>query len=299
MTPMLLALWLALDIQGTLTCPTPAEVSQHLARLVPESGSPGQIPRAYLSAGESFLAIELLGPEGVFLAERKLDRSASCADMAEAVAVILATWQAKFSPTLSPTTFAPVTSAPAEVAPWPGTVPQRPVLFDAGIAALVPIVGSEATLGAKLEGALSPFAHGLGFHLALSLASTHTQTIPQTIRTPSLEAQWIRPALSLGPNLRLHGNTVALDIHGDAVVALVRVNGSGLSQTSSDTSMQFGLAAGLRGLWIWKHSAAWVGTDLLGYPGQDNLSVANLGQVGRLPRLEFQISLGIVLGRFR
>ena len=39
--------------------------------------------------------------------------------------------------------------------------------------------------------------------------------------------------------------------------------------------------------------------DLLDYPGQDRLTVNNLGQVGQLPHLEVQLVLGIALGRFR
>jgi hypothetical protein len=293
MTPLLLALWLALDIHGDTTCPTPPEVSQHLARLTPEGGKGEQAPHAYLSPREGSVNIVLLGPDGGPLAERRLDRSGSCAEMAEAVAVILAAWQAKFSPTVSPADFQPALSAPTVVAPSPVSVPRR-FLFDAGLALLTSVVGGELVLGAKLEGVLSPFAHGLGFHLALSMASNHTQTIS----SPPLEAQWIRPALSAGPNLRLHSDSLALDLHGDAVLAILHVKGSGLKDTASDTSVRFGLAAGLRGLWTWETGAAWVGADLLGFLGQDNLTVGNYGPVGRLPNLEIQVSLGIAPGRF-
>jgi hypothetical protein len=116
-----------------------------------------------------------------------------------------------------------------------------------------------------------------------------------------VKAQWLRPALALGPNLRLRGDRLALDIHGDAVLALLRVkgSGSGLSENASDITMQYGLAAGLRGLWTWNNGAAWLGVDLLGFPGQDSLTVGNLGQVGHLPHLEIQVALGIALGQFR
>jgi hypothetical protein len=294
-TTLLLALWLALDVQGTLTCPTPGEVSQHLARLLPETKKAEQAPHAYLSAGEGFVTIELLGPEGGLLAERRLDRSGSCADMAEAVAVILTAWQAKFSPTVSPSVIEPPAPAPAAAAePAPEVVSKRPLLFDTGIAALTSIVGSEAAFGAKLEGTLTPFAHGLGFHVAASLSSNHKQATTNE----NVTAWWIRPALSVGPNLRLQGTSLALDIHGDAVLALLHISGSGLSQSASDTTLQFGLAAGARGLWIWSYGAVWIGADLLGYPGQDNLTTGKDVKVGQLPHLEIQVSLGIALGRF-
>jgi hypothetical protein len=295
-TGFLFALWLALDVQGTSPCPTPDEVSQHVARLLPESQSSERASRATLSAGEGFVGIQLLGPEGGVLTERQLERAGSCADMAEAVAVILAAWQAKFSPTVSPTVIEPSAPAPSETAPLPEVVPQQPFLFDAGLAALTSIVGREAAFGAKLEGSLTPFAHGLGFHLATSLSSSHEQTTTAS----TVQAQWIRPALSVGPNLRLQGNRLALDIHGDAVLALVHVkgSGSGLSENASDTTLQWGLAAGVRGLWTWNRAAIWLGADLLGFPGQDNLTIGK-DRTGQLPHLEIQVSLGIALGRFR
>jgi hypothetical protein len=42
----------------------------------------------------------------------------------------------------------------------------------------------------------------------------------------------------VGPNLRLRGQTLAFDIHGGAVLALLRVMGVGLTETSSDTGAQ-------------------------------------------------------------
>lgn len=296
MTAFLFALWLALDVQGTSTCPTPNEVSQHVARLLPETQSSERSSRATLSSGEGFVGIQLLGPEGGVLAERQLDRSGSCADMAEAVAVILAAWQAQFSPTISPTVIESAAPTPSGTTPLPEVAPPQPFLFDAGLAALTSIAGGEAALGGKLEGALTPFASGLGFHIATSLSSSHEQTTTAS----DVQAQWIRPALSVGPNLRLQGSRLALDIHGDAVLALLRIkgSGSGLKENASDTTVQAGLAAGVRGLWTWNRAAAWVGADLLGFPGQDNLTVG-IYREGQLPHLEIQVALGIALGRFR
>jgi hypothetical protein len=310
MTLLMLALWLALDIQGTLTCPTPGEVSQHLTRLSPERARAEQAPHAYLSSGESFVTIELLAPDGNLLAERRLDRSGSCSEMAEAVAVVLAAWQAQFSPTVAPTAIDPPAPAPAPVAPPPEATPKRPLLFDAGIAGLTSIVGSQAAFGGKLQGVLTPFPHvlglGLGLAWAISVSSNHSQSVPDSPLTTDVKAEWIRPTLTLGPNLRLQGDALALDIHGSAVLALLHVkgvNGSGLDTPASDTSAQFGLAGGLRGLWTWPKAAVWVGADLLGFPGQDNLTIGNSSgnsdPRGHLPHLEIQASLGVSLGRFR
>jgi hypothetical protein len=292
-TLAVLALWLAqpmLDVQGESTCPTSAEVSERLARLVPPGGPgrPGRAPHALLSDGKKFVNIELVGPDGGLLAERRLERAAPCSDLAEAVAVILAAWLAKFSPALAAAEVLPPPSPPAVVNP------RRVARLDLGIAGLLSLVGGQAVWGGKLEGMLFPFGIPLGFDGAFSLTATHTQSFA----APPVEAKWIRPALSLGPDLRLSGRRSALDMHANAVLALLHVEGQGLQQISSDTGPQFGLSAGLRGLWTWSRGAAWAGADLFIYPGRDRLTVANHGEVGALPHLELQIALGVSLGRF-
>jgi hypothetical protein len=106
-----------LAIEGDSTCPTPAQVKEQLGSLGvrPEDGNaePSAQHRAYLSTVERFVIVALLGPDGGLVAERKLDRSASCAELAQTVAVILAAWEAKFSPMLAPTVIAMPALPPA------------------------------------------------------------------------------------------------------------------------------------------------------------------------------------------
>ena len=222
MTAFLLALWLAhpmLAIEGDSTCPSPAQVDEQLGKLAArrESGrdEPSAQHRAYLSTAERVVNIELLAPDGGLLAERKLDLSASCAELAQAVAVILAAWEAKFSPTLAPTVVEPPAPPPAlppalppapppalPPAPPPAPPPtpppapevvviakvkpaaKRSIAFDAGIGVLTSIVGGEAVFGAKLEGTLFPLAIPIGLDFALSVASTHVQAISSPAAVP-------------------------------------------------------------------------------------------------------------------
>jgi hypothetical protein len=296
MIAALLVLALApLDIQGDCTCPTATEVGQRLARLVPRQGSDrtGPGPYAYLSSGDGFVAVELLGPDGELLAERRLARTAPCAELAEAVASVLAAWQGKLNPALSTTAVPPPPPPPVVVVASPPMV-ASPLTYDAGIAILSSLVGGEAAFGAGLRAAVLPFALPLGLDASLSVTTAHTQSTS----SPPIEARWIRPALSLGPNLRLRGRSLMLDVHADGVLALLRVQGAGLRKTSTDLGMQLGFAPGLRGLWVWGHGAAWAGADLFVFPGQDRLLVGS-GEVGHLPHVEVQVGLGVSLGRFR
>jgi hypothetical protein len=297
-TSVLLALWLAhpIDVQGDITCPTAGEVSEHLANLVSSDTveSPEPAPHAYLSAGAGFINVELLRADGGLLAERRLDRTAPCAELAEAVAVVLAAWQAKYYPVLAPAAI-DLPGAPTVVTSSEKVESRRPIAFDLGVGLLTSVAAGEAVFGAKLEGVMLPFAVPMGLHLGLSVPSTHSQSIT----APSLEARWLRPAMSLGPGLRLRARTLALDIHASAAFALLNVKGVGLREGASDTGTQFGLAAGVRILWYWSSGAVWIGAELFDYPGQDRLTVENIGEVGRLPHLEAQFAVGISLGRFR
>jgi hypothetical protein len=303
---MVLALWLAQslpEVSGDSTCPTPSEVGAQLAALALSSnGDAAAKPGAHhanLSSAGSSVRVELLGLDGQLVAERTLERTGSCGDVAEAVAVIIAAWEGTFDPNLAtPTVLAPKVPLSDPGPPVTQAVnprPDRPIPFDAGLALVASIAGGEAVFGAKLGGCLFPGGGPLGLDLALSATSTHSQSIP----TPASTAQWTRAALSAGPTYRLRRNAAMLDVHAGPVLALLHVRGIGLASTSSDTSGQLGVVAGLRGLWAWNNAAGWIGADAFTYPGQDRLTIGNYGNVGQLPHLEVQLSFGLGLGQFR
>lgn len=304
---MVLALWLAhpgMEVTGDSTCPTPAEVQEQLATL--DSGPGGETTarsaahHANISGVGSSVHVELLSLDGQLVAERTLERAGSCGDMAEAVAVIISSWEATFNPNLATPVVEPPQPLPHEPVSVPAqgqaakSPPSRPTPFDAGLAVLASIAGGEAAFGAKLEGSLFPLSGSLGLDVALSGTSTHTQSIAM----PAVAAQWTRAALSAGPTYRLRRNATALDVHVGGALAVLHVQGSGLSSTSSDTSAQLGVTAGLRLIWAWNNAAGWLGTDVFTYPGQDHLTIGNYGEVGQLPHLEVQIAIGISVGQF-
>jgi hypothetical protein len=108
----------------------------------------------------------------------------------------------------------------------------------------------------------------------------------------------MRATLAMGPDYRFGRAAPGLDLHASAVLALLHTQGAGLPKTASDTSLQLGLVAGLRGLLLWNNAAAWLGADVFVYPGPDRLLIGNYGDVGGLPRVEIALSLGISLGQF-
>jgi hypothetical protein len=305
-TSVVLALWLAHftpDVTGDSPCPTPAEVREQLVTLAPVSdgdstGKPGE-NRANVSSTGSNVHVELLSLDGQSVGERTLERSGSCSDMAEAVAVIIWTWEAKFDPNLATPTVHPPKVSPSDSAPTVAqevkSKPSRPMSFDAGFALLASMAGGEAAFGTKLEGCLFPGAGSLGLDLALSATSTHSQSTALSVGT----AEWLRAALSVVPTYRLRWSAARLDLHVGPALALLHVRGSGLAATASDTCGQLGVVAGVRGLWVWNNAAGWISADIYTYPGQDRLTIGNYGEVGQLPHLDVQLSFGMSLGQFR
>jgi hypothetical protein len=254
---------------------------------------------ANVSGVGSGVHVELLGEDGPLMAERTLERTGSCAEVAEAIAVIISAWEAKFDPNLAtpavqlptPPPYEPVTNVVVEE---PKPQPGRPISFDVGLAALASIAGGDAAYGLKLEGCLFPAGTPLGLDVALAASTTHTQSVA----VPGSAAQWTRAGLSAGPTFRVQRNSAMLDVHGGGVLAALHVQGTGLSSTSSDTTAQLGVAAGLRFMWALGKAAGWIGADVFAYPGQDRLTIGNYGEVGQLPRVEVQIAVGVSAGQF-
>ena len=83
-----------------------------------------------------------------------------------------------------------------------------------------------------------------------------------------------------------------------ALAALLRVEGVGLTTTASDSSTQFGTAVGVHVGRPWGNATPWIGADLLLWPGRDHLEVTGLADQGQLPRFELQLAAGLSLGRF-
>src|SRR5262245_50285486 len=98
MLPLVLWLIFGLTVQGDTVCPTAAEVATRLAQVVPRDRDSNGV--VYLSSAAGGVHIALYNRSGTQLAERELEGNA-CAELAQAAAVVIASWQAEI-PTLAP-----------------------------------------------------------------------------------------------------------------------------------------------------------------------------------------------------
>jgi hypothetical protein len=93
----LLALTLAVQVEGNGQCPTPAQVREQLRPLLPRELRSSNAHRARMTRNGKGLSLELRERGGVLLAHRSfhMDRAQSCSEQARQVAVILAAWEVR------------------------------------------------------------------------------------------------------------------------------------------------------------------------------------------------------------
>ena len=81
----------AVEVESPSACPSAHAVAERLAVLLPATKD---VPdRARLSRTGDKLSLELRRADGTAIAWRRLDARASCEDLAEAAAVMIATWE--------------------------------------------------------------------------------------------------------------------------------------------------------------------------------------------------------------
>jgi hypothetical protein len=289
----------SIEVTGDEVCPQPADVQRQLRALLPPAGDPvsaGTVAHhARVSRAGDKTRLELAGADGARIAERELDRTGSCDALAAAAAVVLATWEADLDPRISDRVNLPPpprAAAPLVVAqPSP---PGAPMRFSLGVGLLASVSGGQLAPGAKITGSLAPAQGRLGVDVALSAVTTRSETVGSL---PGV-ASWRRAALAAGPRYRFGDAATIVDLHVDGLAGLLLIEGVGLPEKASDTSLQLGVGAGIRATRVWGNAAPWIGVDLLVWPGHDRLEVGGQAITGQLPRLEAQFAAGLSLGRF-
>jgi hypothetical protein len=95
---------LSIAVEGNTRCPEPAEVAARLGAVGAGSAERMQ-GKAVLSETEGALRVQLLRENGTVVGERLLDSRYPCRDLADAAALVLASWQGEFNaaPVAAPT----------------------------------------------------------------------------------------------------------------------------------------------------------------------------------------------------
>jgi hypothetical protein len=291
-----------LEVTGDATCPTPAEVAARLTEL-PSAAAPrppdagdARAARVIVTRNGPALRLVLLGPNANELAARELPGDGACEDLAAAAAVVVSSWQADLDPDLAPSVALPARPppppAPPVVARAAPTPPAPPHLLELGLGLVVSEVDGAFAPGAILEGSLGRGLLGLD----ASVLGTTTRTA-SVAGFPGV-ASWTRVTLAAGPALQQSQGNVRSNLHLQALLGVLHVRGVNITDPGSDTTAELGVAVGGRLSLVTGTSAAWLGFDVLGWPGEQRLLITNDPSQGRLSRLELVGSLGLSLGRF-
>lgn len=299
----------ALPIEGDLTCPAPADVTAKLHHLVNSDsvGQPGD--RIRLVRGADALQVALVRGDGQVRGLRSLDLGHDCEELAEAAAVIVASWQ----------TAAPARAAAAPDSPPPG--PARPTaglalaapapldLAAARAAAFASAPAWRANVGLGLAGAMTtgtaaaPVAPGLileatlaraggalGLHLRGLLTASHTQALPNG------EVSWRRWPVSLGPSWSWRTGRLALEVDASAGAAWLHVQGQGFAENQDHNDVDFGGSAGARLAFGAARPPAWrpwVGTGAGFWPRRTATYQVPDQSRSYLPRWEWWFEIGV------
>jgi hypothetical protein len=295
--------WLALanpavTIDGDSLCPARADVAARVADLLPPGSTASKPDLVHLDSRDGAMRIRVVRPDGAPIGERVLVGAFPCADLAAAAAVIIATWESdvhpEFRQALPATRRSPVTPPPPAVLAATAEQPRTGSAFDVGAAlfgSLAPGAGSSgAAVGALVIASVVPAGGRVGGRLSLQGSTQRELTLGNGA------VRWRRLVGGVGPQLRLTsaGRAATLDLHGDALVALVSASGSGFAVNHSAGSVDAGIAAGAR-LFVGPRRSVqpWLDLSLAGWLRQEVAYNDPGGASVKLPRVEGILALGL------
>lgn len=297
----LFALWMthpSVLVDGQATCPSAVEVQRRLGDLMAGVRDDLSQDRARIETTTDGLRIELRRDDGSLIAERLLGAKGSCADLASASAVVIATWEAQLRPVRTARIQLPpedrAGSAPAVAREAPSPAASRSSL-EAGLGGVGSLAFGDATepaLGGLVFGTWSPRGAGLGLHAALAGTAARTSSL-----TTSVTTSWTRAFLQVGPSYRLLVGPARVDAHAGALAGALFVSAAGVPSARSDASLDFGASLGVRLSTRWAPMAPWLGIEGLFWPARDRLAISGISTTREVPRLEAWLAIGVTFVR--
>jgi hypothetical protein len=271
----LLALAAIVAIDGETTCPTPMQVSEHLEALLADRSTATVPDRARLAWTGEVLELELDSAAGRTLARREFSRQASCAQLAAAVAVVIATWETTLD----------------------GVAPRISVgshMRAAQPSSLWLAVGAGAVTVLD-RGGWTP-----GATAGLALGSTHSRwagvldavlTGSNNVSLAPGSASWARQRFAIGARVEVAANgPFVLDATAQLVTGLLVASGTGFSTDRTQTNLDPGAALGLRAGFAWGAWGLSFAASETAWLRANHLEVTGLSQVDA-PRHDLVMSI--------
>jgi hypothetical protein len=300
-----------LDVRGGSTCPTPTEVAERAGPLlsVDRGLPPGLILRVddvgpapsnrqddpaqvlpFAPSAEIEVSLERDG-DLTPVASRRLARHGACIELAEAAAVVVATWAARYD-TPVPRNLAPEETIVAEplLRVTTSPVPRHLITWS---------LGGSAWMGTATEGGFAPqgsvevTARVRGTHWfgRVLVAGAGERSFP----VGAASAGWRR--LIVLPSVgRIWGESIFWEVSAGPVAGPVFVNGQGFSPNHGDVALDIGFSPtarlGFRPI-SGSGTAVWLGTSAIAWLRPHRLSVDMSTSRFTLPWLDLLAGVGL------
>jgi hypothetical protein len=302
MIGLVFASWLALHVQGAGSCPSPGEVEEKLAPLLPVGFVSSSTDLAAIAEeADGTLSVSLARPDGKTVARRRLPRAATCTEQAQTVAVALAVWEAQIHPEIS-LRLDRLAASPtaASTPPRPGAggdlaiqragangPAARAVDLGVGVAALAAWQPGSIAPGARLDAILGAVGGAWSARLSVAGLGTHTENLPPG------RARWWRLYVALGADYAIPlGRRWDLALGAAGVLGVATVEGAGFTTDRTTRTADLGIEARLRVELRLGAVRPWLGLAVVSWLRQQTVEVTGTAASLELPRAEPMLALG-------
>jgi hypothetical protein len=241
---LFLAVWLAspVEVHSATACPSSEAIAARLAPLLPTAERAANPPdRADLQvsqgdgSGPVRLRLRLVGADSAMIGQRDLSLSDRCDELAETIAVLLASWESNPHTEISPI---PETSVIAKPTPVSEEASHGFELqFGAGVGAA--LVGGTAASGRLEVGLGSLQSHWQG---RIGFAG---QTARQTALAPG-QVSWQHSMVTASLVWRTLNPSWLVSADIGPLLGVATLSGQGFAVNQQQNSFEYGLEAGLR-----------------------------------------------------
>ena len=308
----ILLLVVAMKVEGTTSCPAPADVAAQLAAWLPPEANKDDARRVRLIEDGQDLIVRFEGPEHVLRGTRRFSRTYSCPELVAAVSVTIAAWQNDVHPDFA-SELTPATSNPA--------APRIQVVADASPAAPPPsdtvTVSPSSTRASTRWGLALGFSVGLGAALdgpaAAGDATLATWLTPpaatsslrfevegqsqRQVGLPGGSASWRRVSGGLGLERPLfpaggRDDQAALRWFALARLGWLGLRGQGFAVNHSDQALDAGGSVGVRKPFIRGRWSFWGEVVVSAWPIHHDAVGPGALDVAQLPLTEIFVRIG-------
>jgi hypothetical protein len=278
---LLLSSLTSLPVQGASTCPLPADVEQHLSGLVARHEARHLMAEVESDGGR--VRVRLRGAKGGLLGERVLDGGSACEELAQAAAVVIASWVGELRAAESE--LLPSEERRAEPTPPLRTLPAR-YTFEVGAGMLASVSRGNVGFGAELAAAATSVQGRWGFHVVLAFLGE------RDLPTQRGELTYERYFLAVGPHRRIALEGFRLDVGGEALLGILSLSGDALAVGQSTLGVDPGISASVR---LVSDVGPWLGVRTLAWPERVRVATGE-GVLRPVPWLELELALGLSWG---